>query len=285
MHRPTSRYDTRARGAPVRASQRVMVRGPRTSRRRLGRGQLRLLCSPPPLRIGSGATVLLCLVTSVVAAAASLPAALAHGAVGGWTHGYHTAGHTAHGRHLDALAAHVAHGDGDGGGHFACGVGTPFADAHTLGGDDAAVTSKAQYHTLDHGDVTRRLAYLGRDRDLSDAVAGLGRQRRAQDAEYATRNSDGSTFLPLSLADDLGLSAGIRIEVLWEVVEGGDFSGPKAGSNARQCTAESELGVLWPVAAAVASVVVLCVASRYGRGSARSPRQCGGTSSLLLFSI
>lgn len=58
--------------------------------------------------------------------------------------------------------------------------------------------------------------------------------RRLVTQTYATGTGGG--FLPIDTAESQGLTAPIRIKVLWDVIEGTDYSGTNAGSNARQCT-------------------------------------------------
>mmetsp|Transcript_24599 Transcript_24599/g.85546 ORF Transcript_24599/g.85546 Transcript_24599/m.85546 type:complete len:1232 (-) Transcript_24599:195-3890(-) len=128
------------------------------------------------------------------------------------------------GRSLAELVRSAAESHHHGGHHGGCGVGTPFAEAH-FGADEHAVTDeRIKYHTVEHPDVQAAL----------QGPAHEARRRRLQ--FYATKNNDGVTFLPLDDADAAGLTAGIRIKVLWDVIESADFTGARVGSNALQCT-------------------------------------------------
>ena len=60
-------------------------------------------------------------------------------------------------------------------------------------------------------------------------------RRRLVDQEYQL-NRDGS-FLPISVAAESKLTGPIRIAFLWDVVEGGDYTGSRSGTQARQCSA------------------------------------------------
>ena len=95
---------------------------------------------------------------------------------------------------------------------FECGTG----HSHVHADADIAKVSQS-YHTAEHEQVQE-----AERRRLQDQVYHLGAN---------------SQFLPLSIAKQSNLAGPIRIKVLWDVVEGGDYTGSRSGSNARQCTA------------------------------------------------
>lgn len=130
----------------------------------------------------------------------------------------------AHARGLEALVRQSAEAHAHGGhDHGGCGVGTPHAEAH-FGVDDEADVTHVRYHHVEHPEV-------------GAALSGPQHEERRRKLQfYATKNNDGSTFLPLEDADAAGLAQPIRIKVLWDVIEGTDFTGSRLGSNALQCT-------------------------------------------------
>lgn len=91
-----------------------------------------------------------------------------------------------------------------------CGVGHPAVHQHIEAHPKAV--SHQQYHT----------STPPQGRDL---------------AEQAYSKTAGNAFLPLAQAHSQGLTRPIRVKALWDVVEGGDYTGSRAGTQARQCIA------------------------------------------------
>lgn len=102
---------------------------------------------------------------------------------------------------------------------------TAFPHGYTCGTGHDHVHAQAQpevvaqqYHTAEH---------------VTDEAQ---RRRLAEIVSEPYRTGIGGSFLPLSVAAAAGLAGPIRIKFLWDVVEGGDYSGSKSGTSARQCT-------------------------------------------------
>ena len=106
-----------------------------------------------------------------------------------------------------------------------CLVGAPVAHAHFANGYECGVNHP---HVQEHIDAMPN-EVVAQQYHVKEP---LGR-----DLAQTYSTAAGGAFLPIAQAHTAGLTAPLRVKVLWDVVEGTDYSGSNAGTNARQCTA------------------------------------------------